>query len=266
MQPCRLRGRTPRGERRQVARRLGSAAAAASLLVSAPVHAVSNLESGLPVEIEDAEPAETGRMQLQAPLLQDRERNGSDRLTLEPRFQWGFAPRWQASLSVPVVVGSGDRTNSGDVRAELMHQFNQEGRLLPALAVFMRLDLPSGRDSRGVDPSVRLAATKTLGERAQTHQVHANVMWLRNAAAQPQERPERGRLLLGYSTPVAARSVFVADWIREQSRERAQRASIAEVGLIHELARETTLAFGVGTGRGAGAPRWRIVAGVQQAF
>lgn len=93
-----------------------------------------------------------------------------------------------------------------------------------------------------------------------------NAIWLRNAAPQPEERSERGRVIVGYSTLVASRTVLVADLIREQSPERGQMASIAEIGLRRELARETTLAAGVGAGHGSGAPRWRLIAGLQQSF
>lgn len=228
--------------------------------------AVENLESNLPTEIEDAEPVARGHRQIQLPMLWDRERPNARRLQLEPRFQWGFAERSQLSVGVPIMRGSADRTGSGDVRVELMRKFNDEGRVLPALAGFVRIDLPSGQQSHGVDSQLRLAATKTLGARPNTHQVHANLIWIKNVAPQEQERAERARLLVGYSTLVAQRSVLVADVIREQSRERGQMASIAEVGLIHEIAPNTNLALGVGAGRGSGAPRLRLVAGLQQEF
>lgn len=228
--------------------------------------AVENLESNFPTELEDAEPVEHGRKQIILPLLWDWERSNTHRLQPEPRFQWGFAERSQLSLSVPITAGSTDRTGSGDVRLEWMRKFNDESRMLPAVAGFVRIDLPSGRQSHGVDTNLRLAATKTLGTRPNTHQVHANVIWIKNVAPQEQERAERARLMLGYSTLMTQRSVLVVNLIREQSRERGQMASIAELGLVHELAPGLNMALGVGTGRGGVAPRLRLVGGLQQEF
>jgi hypothetical protein len=97
--------------------------------------------------------------------------------------------------------------------------------------------------------------------------VHANVVWTRNAAPGPEERSHLARLLLGYSTLLSERTVLVGDLIREQQRTRGEMASIAELGVRRELARETTISLGVGAAHGsADAPRWRFMAGLERSF
>ena len=228
---------------------------------------VANLDSGLPTEIEDAQPIEHGAKALQLITRLDRQRNGANLYVAEPQFQWGFAPRWQAALTLHALGGTADKTTSGDLRLQLMRQLNDERAGLPALAAFLRLDAPTGQDSRGLDTTFRLAATKTLGAERYTHQVHANLMWTHNAAPGVEERSHFARLLLGYSTALGERTVIVADIIREQERTRGEMASVVELGLRRALAEKTNLSLGFGAGTGgAEAPRWRLMAGIERSF
>ena len=228
---------------------------------------LANLDSGLPTEIEDAQPIEHGEKELQLITRWDRQRNGANLYVVEPQFQWGFAPRWQAALTLHALGGTADHSTSGDVRLQLMRQLNDEEGGLPALAAFLRLDAPTGERSRGLDTTLRVAATKTLGRERYTHQVHANLMWTRNAAPGAEERSHFARVLVGYSTALNERTVVIADVIREQERTRGEMASIAELGLRRALASKTTLSLGVGAGRGgAETPRWRLMAGLERSF
>lgn len=106
----------------------------------------------------------------------------------------------------------------------------------------------AGRESLGVDMTLRLPATRALGAQPSTPWTLGNVVWIRNAKLGPQNG-------------------LVADVIRELERARGEMASIAEVGVRHELSHETTFSFGVGAGHGSPmAPHWRVVAGFEQSF
>lgn len=244
--------------------------AAAVLLLAAATPSladVSDLQAGLPAEVTDARPIEQGDRQVQVLTLWDRDRGGEDRLVVEPQAQWGFARYWQGTIGIRGIGGSADHAGSGDLRTEVMRRFNSEAGMLPSFAGFLGFALPSGRASRGIDTTMRLAATKTLGGAPNLHQLHGNVVWMRNAAAGPEERSERWRLIAGYSRLLSQQTGLVADVIREQERARGEMASIAELGLRHELSHGTTLSFGAGVGRGSpSAPRWRLVAGFERSF
>jgi hypothetical protein len=60
--------------------------------------------------------------------------------------------------------------------------------------------------------------------------------------------------------------VLVADIVREHARERGRMATIAEIGLRRELQKQAIAAVGLGAGHGDGAPRWRLVAGIQRSY
>lgn len=228
---------------------------------------VANLDSGLPIEIEDARPIERGEKALQLITRWERQRSGANLFVVEPQFQWGFAARSQVALTLHTLGGTADSTGNGDLRLQLMRQLHEETTLLPAFAAFLRLDVPTGHDSRGLDTTVRLAATKTLGAEPDTHQLHVNVVWTRNAAPGVDERTQVRRLLVGYSTLLGERTALVGDLIREEERSRGALGTIVELGLRRELSRETTLSLGVGTGRGSPeVSRWRLMAGLERSF
>src|SRR5256885_14899198 len=142
---------------------------------------VSNHDTGLPIEIEDARPIERWQKALQLITRWERQRSGANLFVVETQFQWGFAARSQVALTLHTLAGTADRTGNGDLRLQIMRQLHEETALLPAFAAFLRLDVPTGHESRGLDTTVRLAATKTLGAEPDTHQLHANAVWTRNA-------------------------------------------------------------------------------------
>jgi hypothetical protein len=250
--------------------------AALAALLLAPVAAlaqgtagtdVQNLDPQLPADVEDAEPARSGTREAQLPLRFTRENDGDTRLLLEPRFQMGFGQRWQANVGVPFVVGSSDRTNSGNVRASVMWKWLDEGSLLPAIALGGGVELPTGKDAAGTDWTLRLLATKTLGDRPGEHRIHGNMLYRINDDPRPDERDDSWNFILGYSTALSPATVFVADVQRGHGRLGATgMATTYGLGVRHAWMRGTVLSLGLALGSGADAPDWAITAGLQQAF
>lgn len=228
---------------------------------------VADLDPGLPAEVEDAFALPPGQRRLLLPLVIDHERDGDNRWVLEPRLQWGLVPGLQTTVAVPFVIGSGDRTNSGTLRGELMYQMLDERGGLPALAVLGRLDLPTGNNADGIDSAVKLLASYTLGARPGTHQIHLNAAVRHNSSRRPGERDETWRWVVGWSTLLTDRTSLVADVRRGHDREGFGRAGwVYEFGLRQVLAGSTVVAVGVGVGDGPDQPSWRIGGGLQMAF
>jgi len=235
----------------------------ASLAAPTRLH---NIESLLPLDLEDAEPTEPGRFELHLPFRLQDERDDDNRFLFEPRVQMGFAPRWHASIGMPLIIGSSDRTNSGNIRGEVLFKPIDEGSLMPAIALVGALDLPTGKDSDGLDTRWKLIATKTLGVRPGEHQVHGNIVWRDNDDPRPDERGDYFQFIIGYSTPFSARTLVVADVMRGHAREGGGMMTLFEVGVRQTLSERTVLAVGLGTGDGDDAPKWRITAGLQVGF
>ena len=242
-------------------------APAATLAQGLPTPDVQNLEPQLPVEVEDAEPLRSGARELQLPIRMTRENDGDDRFLLEPRFAFGLAERWQATVGLPLVVGSSDRTNSGNLRADAMFKWLDEGSLLPAIAFGAGIELPTGKDAEGTDMTLRVLATKTLGARPGEHRIHGNLVYRINDDARPGERDDTTRVILGYSTPLSDATVLVADVLRGHGRLGATGMStVYELGVRHAWTPGTAVSVGLAIGDGGDAPDWAITAGFQTRF
>lgn len=223
-----------------------------------------NLEEGLPTSLEDAYPTAYRNREVQFFTRYERMRDGSDRVTLNPRFEFGPFRNAQVSIEAPFYTGSGDKTNSGDVRVEALYNFNTESRKLPAFAIAGRITAPSGRDSRGVDTAVKFIATKSISNRFD--RLHLNLELERNAGARFDERNTLYRAILGYSGRIGADTLFVADFVRRQERMRGENSNIIEAGIRRQLNPLTVLTIGAGAGIGEQSPRFQISIGVQRSI
>jgi hypothetical protein len=224
-----------------------------------------NLEEGLPTQIEDAYPIAYRGREFQASMQYDRTGDHKDRFTMEPRVEFGFAPNWQGKITVPFYVGSADRTDSGNVGLEAFYNFNTEGIFLPAFALSARADLPTGKDSAGMDTTLKALMTRSITKTG-LDRVHLNVAWKHNAGARDEQRDDLYRVIVGYSRRIGADTVAIVDFIREQEIERKREANIVEVGLRRQITPLTVITTGVGAGIGDESPSFRAMLGFQKSF
>ncbi len=226
----------------------------------------TNLEEGLPTEVEDAYPIAYKGRELQVQARYERTADGKNRLVLDPRLEYGFARNWQARINVPFRLGSADKTGSGDIGLEAFYNFNTESLSTPAFAVSARADLPTGKDSRGVDTQFKFIATKTLGAGSRLQRLHLNLIYRHNAQAQATERSNRYAAIVGYSQRLNADTVGILDFVREQELKENKTANILEVGLRRQMTPLRTLAIGAGVGIGQDSPDFCLTAAFQQSF
>ena len=233
-----------------------------------PVQAADhmNLEEGLPVEVEDAYPTAYRNREWQLQGRFERTDDGKNRFVVDPRLEYGFARNWQARINVPFQFGSADKIGSGDVGLEAFYNFNTESLSLPAFAVSAKADLPTGRNSSGVDTQFKFIATKTLGAGRKLQRVHFNFIYHNNANARATERSNRYGVVLGYSQRVGPDTLLVADYVREQEKMRGKTSDILELGFRRSLTPLRVLALGAGVGIGKDSPDFRITAALQQSF
>lgn len=238
------------------------------LLLPVPLRAAdhSNLEEGLPVQVEDAYPIAYLSREIQGLARYDRTDQGEDRVVLDPRLEFGFARNWQGKISVPFQTGSADRTGSGDIGLEAFYNFNTETLRLPAFALSGRADFPTGRNSRGVDSQLKFIVTQTLGKGTGLDRLHLNLIYRNNARPEENEARHRYAAILGYSRRAGPDTTLVADFVREQEREKKKHANIVEIGLRRQLTPLALLAIGVGAGIGEDSPKFRLMAAFQQSF
>ncbi|MEW6270181.1 MAG: hypothetical protein AB1689_12895 [Thermodesulfobacteriota bacterium] len=262
---CCSRARAPHALARAL---LGGAAALLAASAATPAAAAdhSNIEEGLPIEVEDAFPIAYRGRELQGRFRYERQDGGEDQYLLEPRLELGVLPNAQVRIGSRFLMGPADRTTSRDVDLEGLYNFNQESVLLPAFALSARARFPTGVDSAGVDTRVKALATKTLGPAPRMERVHLNVAWDHEAAAGAGERSDRYLVVVGYSMRLDPDTILVADFVRQQEREHGADANIVEAGLRYQLTPQTVLVAGAGAGIGEESPDVRATVGFQHSL
>ena len=243
-------------------------AVAASVALASTARAAdhTNLEPGLPLEVEDAYPTGYLNREFQLSGRYQRTADGKNQYRVDPRLEYGFARNWQARINVPLTFGSGDKRGSGDIGAELFYNFNTESLKLPAFAASVSAQAPTGRDSSGLDTSFKLIATKTLGYAEKLQRVHLNFTYFNNASARADERSNRYAAVAGYSQRLGPQTIFLTDYVRQQEKEGGKTSDIFEVGLRYQKTPLTVLSVGLGAGLSKDSPDFRATLGLQRSF
>lgn len=128
-----------------------------------------NTDRGRPLQTEDAVVIERRAFELQAaPLTFTRVARGVSQWGIAPELAWGFAPRTQIEVALPIaIIDDGTRARAltalAGVEVELLHQLNTETRFVPGFALGAGVHLPAGplAPLRGL-ASVRALATRTF--------------------------------------------------------------------------------------------------------
>jgi hypothetical protein len=226
----------------------------------------SNIQEGLPLELDDATPVERGVRQLHGFLRYMRTSERKDELVLVPRLNIGVAQDWEVLLSGKFLAGNADKKNSGDTRLDVLYNLLPETGLLPALAVSIQADFPTGRESRGIDTLLEFKASQPLGDAEARPTVHLNLGWSHNSAPRSGEHSDGYRLVLGYSRSATPNATLLFDVLSEQDLRQGQHQHFAEVGWRQQAGPRAAFTVGVSTGLGGDSPPFRITGGVQLAL
>lgn len=234
-----------------------------------------NTDRGRPLATEDALVIERRAFELQAaPLTFQRVLRGVSHWGIAPELAWGFAPRTQIEVALPIAVeDDGTRPRAlvamAGLEVELLHQLNTETTTLPALALGAGVHLPVGplAPSRAI-PTVRALMTRTH----RWGRVHLNGAYspgddlaLADPGAADADRWQAGlavdrtfvlrSLLVG--AEVVARSPLVADG------ETEWRTAI---GVRQQLSPRLAMDAGIGRRVSAGDAGWTLTMGAAYAF
>lgn len=224
-----------------------------------------NLEPGFPTDLIDAYAREPKRLSAETFLRWEQTDDDEDRFLFRPKIAYGIAPFAHIEASTTVFAGDADRTGSGDLRIGGHYQFLDENGWVPALGIFAAGDLPTGKDTRGLDTTVTLAASRELPMSA-NDRLHANLSYLRNAGREDGEREHYYRVAFGYSREFGDNLSFVADFIREEQRARRSEANIVEAGTLYQFDDRMALSISAGFGIGDESPDFRFGTGFRWNF
>ena len=230
-------------------------------LPAAGVDVNSNLS---PLEVQDAEPADAGSRSLDVRGRFQHTDEGKREWLLQPQLKLGLSRNMQLDLGT-AIVGGQEREGRGDLSARLLYRIREEGRDdgLPAIALSLRADFPTGVDSAGVDTDARLIMSRKLSSNGHGY---ANLAWMHDASARRSRREHRYGLILGYAHSLSPRTNLVSDLVVRQKQSPGEMESIVEFGVRHALRKDTVLGAALGWGANDDAPRYRLLFSVQQGF
>lgn len=210
-----------------------------------------NLDPNRPIGMEDAYAIPKGEIGLEGGVRFNDRREGRTRVTFQPQIIYGAFENTQIEIQGDLftdphsLVGA---NKSGDLHLGVLYNFNTETLTLPAMAIRVEADLPTGVNSKGVDTQLTGILTRSFGR----FRTHLNLGYTLLGSPQGQERPGAYRAVaavsypLGY--PTSFRDTLIASVYTRQSDLRGQRNHTGiEIGLRHQLSSRVVLDGGLGT-------------------
>ena len=178
-------------------------------------------------------------------------RHGDDRAAFPLELLYGAY--WNLHLGLGSTLATsprsiGDPEKSGDLRLFGLYNLNQETLRIPALAVKLTLDFPSGMRSRGVDTELKGILTRTVGH----GRVHLNAGYQFIGHARHAERSGRYEVVLGaqypWGYPRSFTTTVLADvFTRQATRFDETNNSGVEIGVRRQIAPSVIVDAGIGT-------------------
>ncbi len=210
-----------------------------------------NLDPNRPIGMEDAYVIPKGEIGLEGGVRFNDRREGRTRVTFQPQIIHGAFNNTQIEIQGDLfsepnsLVGA---NKSGDLHVGVLYNFNTETISMPAWAVRVEADFPTGVNSKGIDTQFTGIMTRSFG-RLRTH---LNVGYTVLGSPQGQERPGAYRAVAAVSYPLGYptrfRETIIASVYSRQSDLRGQRNHTGvEIGLRHQLTSRIVLDGGVGT-------------------
>ena len=196
-------------------------------LATAPLFALDhdNLDPNRPIGMEDAYAIPKGEIGLEGGVRFNDRREGRTQVTFQPQIIYGAFANTQIEIQGDLftdprsIVGA---NKSGDLHLGVLYNFNTETLMLPALAVRVEADLPTGVNSRGVDTQLTGILTRSFGRL----RVHLNAGYTVVGSPQGQERPGAYRVtpISGAARGWVARIPEGRWWQAVHHRKRQRRS------------------------------------------
>ncbi len=228
-----------------------------------------NLESRIPVTIEDIEPIERGGVELQGfgTFLRMRQKNIGQ---AAPRLALGILDNTQLEIAAPFLLGQGAAIGNGDVQVSMLRKFwdAPPEKWRPGFALEADVTLPTGTRKRGLANRTDAGLTALLKKQIAGHSFHLNAgfEWSGDDTGGEPLRRVVWSGAVGHHTALTKRLVLVSDLAWSQADEK-QTTDIwlLESGVRAQISRRMIGAVGVGAGlnRGPNTPTVTLTFGFQ---
>jgi len=159
--------------------------------------------------------------------------------------------------------------SSGDLEIHALYAIAAESANLPAIAVRLGLQFPTGLDSRGTDLALATFLTRSFD----AFRIHGNFQWTRLGERLPAERSDRLEAGAGVDFSPSARGftdtvLLAAASARSSPLVEGETILSAEIGMRRRVGAQTVFFAGVGTETTGehDRARLRVRAGVSHVF
>jgi len=239
-----------------------------------------NLEEGLPTEMQDAYAVAFRNREIQGFVRYIREEKGKNKVEYVSKIEIGIAPNTQLAVEAQFLSGNwghkeglppekspDDDKGNNDIAAELLYNFNTESVWVPATALAVKGDFPTGQKRKGTEITTKVILTKTPVVRSTLfHRLHVNLEWTHKTAVDKDEREDRYKGIFGFDVRAGKDSLFIVDYIREQKEKKKKDANIVEAGFRVQLTPFTLVTIGAGAGIGEDSDDFRVIGGFQHSI
>jgi hypothetical protein len=218
-----------------------------------PAHALDhdNLDPNRPIQMEDAYAIPHGEIGLESGIRFNDRRSGATRFVFQPQIIYGAFYNTQIEIQGDLFTEPGSvvgANKSGDLHLGVLYNFNAETLSLPAFAVRLEADLPTGIRSTGLDTQATGILTRSFGRL----RFHLNASYTVLGNPEGRERNGAYRFIAAVSYPIGYpmrfRETLIFDVYTRQSDLIGQRNNTgAEIGLRHQLSSRIVLDTGIGT-------------------
>jgi len=210
-----------------------------------------NLDKNRPVQVEDAYPIAMGEIGLEGGVQFEDRRRGLNRWEFRPQILYGAFYNTQLEVEGGSITGwtSGEeRETSGNLGLGALYNFNTETISVPALAVKIELEVPTGESSEGLDMTVGGLLTRSFGR----WRTHLNLEYTVVGATDPGERNRLYTLISGISYPLGYpmrfRETLIVDvFIHQSEMSGEENITGVEIGIRHQISPRVVLDGGIGT-------------------
>jgi hypothetical protein len=220
----------------------------------------------VPVTIEDAYPTATGKGEFQGVTYWTHGPAKKDLVTLAPELKLGVFPGAQFEIEPTYGLGNANGRDQGSVTFGGLYNLNQQGDVLPALALHDDYAQGFGRHGGASENTLKVIATKSLGDPWSAPRLHLNLSWSHATNAGPTDRTDRYQAAIGYSQSVTADIALVVDYVHAQNPAKGGVSNLIEAGLRHEVADNIAVSAGGGVGIGPQSPDFRLLVALQYDF
>ena len=210
-----------------------------------------NLDPNRPIQMEDAYAIPQGEIGLESGVRVNDRRRGPTQIVFQPQIIYGAFLNTQIEiqsdlLTEPRTVRGANK--SGDLHLGILYNFNTETLTLPAFAVRLEADFPTGVRSKGVDTQFTGILTRSFGRL----RVHLNAGYTVLGNPQGRERDGTYRLIAACSYPIGYphrfRETLIVDvFTRQSDLVHQQNPTGMEIGLRHQWSSRLVLDAGMGT-------------------